>query len=101
MNRSWRIVFRGEVSDETLARLPRDVMTYVSGHPRPRRRSVTLWVQAKDAATAEQAVRDAIRAEIESVERLPYWGAIGVPEDDARARNVLPAFGGTRCSAES
>ncbi len=85
MNRSWRVVFRGPVSDEVLAALPDGEMVHVSGHEGAGRRSSTMWVRAADAAGAEAAVRTAIATPgaIEPATPLPYWMSIGVPEEDA------------------
>lgn len=58
--RSWRVVFRGPVSDEVLAELPDGEMLHVSGHEGVGRKSSTIWVRAADAAAAEAAVQAAI-----------------------------------------
>jgi hypothetical protein len=87
VDRSWRVVFRGPVSDEVLAQLPEDKMVHVSGHEGAGRRSSTIWVRATDAGAAESAVRAVITTPgtIEPATALAYWMSIGVPEADADA----------------
>ena len=87
MDRSWRVVFRGRVSDEVLAALPDGELVHVSGHEGAGRRSSPIWVRAADAAAAEALVRTAITTPgaIEPATPLPYWMSIGVSEDDADA----------------
>lgn len=87
MDRSWRVVFRGPVSDEELNGLPPDRMIYVSGHEIAGSRSSTIWVRAPDAATAEQAVTEAISTPggVSEVAPLPYWISVAVPAEDVSA----------------
>jgi hypothetical protein len=87
VDRSWRVVFRGPVSDEELNALPEDRMIYVSGHEVRGSRSSTIWVRAADAAAAQQAVRDAIPVAgvVSEAIPLPYWISIAVPDEDASA----------------
>jgi hypothetical protein len=81
------VVLSGQISDEALSNLSEREIRYVSGHIGPRRRSATLWVQAEDEAAAEALVRSQFPsgATIESIDRLPYWVSMGVPEEDASA----------------
>src|SRR2546423_5149569 len=87
VDRSWRVVFRGPVSDEELNALPEDRMIYVSGHQVRGSRASTIWVRAADAAAAQQAVRDAIPSAgtLSEAIPLPYWISIAVPDEDADA----------------
>ena len=86
--RTWRVVFRGPVSDEVLASLPPDHMLYVSGHTvGSHLRSSTLWVRAADAPSARQAVLDALSTpgDVLPPELLPYSVLIEVPPEDVSA----------------
>lgn len=87
MDRSWRVVFHGPVSDEVLVELPEREMVHVSGHEGAGRRSSTIWVRAADAAAAQAAVQAAVTTPgaIDPATPLPYWISIGVPETDADA----------------
>jgi hypothetical protein len=87
VDRSWRVVFRGPVSDEDLNALAEDHLLYVSGHEVGGSRSSTIWVRAADAAGAQQALRDAISAPgvVSEATPLPYWISIAVPDEDAGA----------------
>jgi hypothetical protein len=87
MNRSWRVVFRGPVSDEVLANLPSDQMIFATGHETSGQRSAALWVWAADAAAAKEAVRDAISTPgtVGEPEPLPYSMWVGIPEEEADA----------------
>jgi HEPN domain-containing protein len=84
---SWRVVFRGPVSDEELNALPADQMIYVSGHEVRGQRASTIWVRAANAAAAQQAVEHAISAPGLASEGtpLPYWISVAVPDEDANA----------------
>jgi hypothetical protein len=87
VNRSWRVVFRGPVTDQELNALPADLMIYVSGHEVRGQRASTIWVRAASAAEAKQAVEDAISAPGSASEAmpLPYWISVAVPDEDANA----------------
>ena len=87
VDRSWRVVFRGPVSDKELNALPADLMIYVSGHEVRGQRASTIWVRAASAAEAKQAVEDAISTSGSASEAmpLPYWISAAVPDEDANA----------------
>jgi hypothetical protein len=87
MDRSWRVVFRGPVSDAELNALPADVMVYVSGHEIRGSRASTIWVRAPTAAEAQRAVTEAISTPgaVSEAQPLPYWISVAVPDEDAGA----------------
>jgi hypothetical protein len=84
MPRTWRVVFRGPVSDDDLAGLPADRMLWVTGHEVRGLRSSTIWVRADDADSAERTVRDAVAVtgEVEPAEALLYSVSVEVPPED-------------------
>lgn len=84
MARTWRVVFRGPVSDDVLAELPPDQMLWVTGHELRGQRSSTLWVQAGDANAAARAVENAmpVAGTVESAEPLVYSVTVEVAQQD-------------------
>ena len=87
MPRTYRVVFRGAVTDDALTGLPDDQMLWVTGHEVQGTRSSTIWVRADDADAAARAVETSLPGPgtAERAEPLLYSVAVEVPEGEVSA----------------